>query len=85
MKVTAAATELMLATGLTCWCDSAQAYRLFDGTDAVADTGKDRVCCRGSPPRHDPEVSNSGEVGRAWVLRGCRSDIGGLQTGSWWS
>lgn len=40
MKVTRAVAALMLAAVLTCWCDGAQAYRPFDGTDAaVADTG----------------------------------------------
>jgi hypothetical protein len=40
MKVTGAVTALILAAVLTCWCDGAQAYRPFDGTDAaVADTG----------------------------------------------
>lgn len=38
MKVIA--TVATLAPALMCWCDSAQAYRPFDGTDAaVADTG----------------------------------------------
>jgi hypothetical protein len=41
MKVTAAVAALMLAAMLTYWCDSAQAFRPFDGTDAaVADTGE---------------------------------------------
>jgi hypothetical protein len=41
MKVTAAVAALMLAAMLTNWCDSAQAFRPFDGTDAaVADTGE---------------------------------------------
>jgi hypothetical protein len=41
MKVTGAVTAVMLAAVLTCWCDGAQAFRPFDGTDAaVADTGE---------------------------------------------
>jgi hypothetical protein len=40
MKVTGAVMALMLAAVLTCWCDGAQAYRPFDGTDAaVTDIG----------------------------------------------
>jgi hypothetical protein len=41
MKAPAAVIKLMLAAVLTCWCDGAQAYRPFDGTDAaVAETGE---------------------------------------------
>ena len=76
MKVTGAVTALMLAAVLTCWCDGAQAYRPFDGTDAaVADTGEVEIELgpveylreEAERTRHDPEVSNPGKS-RAGML-----------------
>jgi hypothetical protein len=40
MKLTGAVTALAPAVVVACWCGTAQAYRPFDGTDAlVAETG----------------------------------------------